>query len=116
VLKWESVREQQQLEEQTLEMRAFVDRLLGVGVLVKQRRRWGRSRVSRLQLGADKTLSWVAAARRCGGKTIPMSQIVAVYRDNCNLTLIAPKHGQVLFSSLAVKSTLLIRMCAEAYV
>jgi hypothetical protein len=53
VLKCESGREQQQLEKQTLEMSAFVDRLLGVGILVKQRLRWGRSRVSRLQLGAD---------------------------------------------------------------
>jgi hypothetical protein len=86
---YEAYQQHEQLDEQTTEMSEFVARLMKGGVIVKQRLRWGRSRLTSLQLTADMTLTCVAIARRRTSSTILMSQVAEVYRDSRIVTLLA---------------------------
>jgi hypothetical protein len=82
------VQQQQQHEEHLQQMGNFVNRLMTMGISVKQQHRWSRKRACNLTLAANKTLSWTAAERKCRSGTMQMSQVDVICREGCTVTII----------------------------
>jgi hypothetical protein len=103
--------DQRQVQADVLEMSTFVDALMQEGILAQQQLRWGRSRACKLQLTANKTLSWTSGRYSRRSSTIDMTEVAAVHRAGRKVILQTCKPGPGSAFTLASEADAVLFEC-----